>query len=106
MSMATSVRNPKVKKDHLVVAVRTVPSSADIIRTTDFVKSDTLFNCVEIDGIAVYQVFRGGKVVASYPAPTVISCRMSVRPFRTHKVTFVRRVEYADGKAPKAAKKS
>jgi hypothetical protein len=101
--MAVSVKAKKPKKEYLVVAVRTVPSSADVIRTTDFVKADKEFDCVEIDGIAVYQVWRGGKVVASYPAPNVISCRMSIRPFRTTKVSFVRRVEYADGKAPKRA---
>jgi hypothetical protein len=99
--MATSVKTKKPKTDYLVVAVRTVPSSADVLRTTDFIKSDASFDCVEIDGIAVYQVYRKGKVVASYPAPTVISCRMSIRPFRTNKVSFVRRVEYVDGKAPK-----
>jgi hypothetical protein len=100
MYMATGVKAPKPKQEFLVVAVRTVPSSPDIIRSTDFIKADKEFSVVEVDGIAVYQVSRKGKIVASYPAPNVISCRMSIRPFRTRKVTFVRRVEYAAGKSP------
>jgi len=98
--MAVSVKAKKPKQVALVVAVRTVPSSPDVIRTTDFHRTDKEFDVVEVDGIAVYRIFRKDKVVASYPAPNVISCRMSTRPFRTHKVTFVRRVEYADGKSP------
>jgi len=94
--MAVSVKTKKPVEKSLVVAVRTIPSTDNIERTTDFHKADVPFSVVEIDGIAVYQVHRKGQVVASYPAPTVISCRMSTRKFRTPKVTFVRRVEYVD----------
>lgn len=92
--MAVSVKPLKKVAKHVVVAVRTVPP-VGIERTTDFIKadSDKPFDCVEIDGIAVYQVYRKGVVRYSYPAPTVISVRTSTRPFRTKKVTFVRRLE-------------
>jgi hypothetical protein len=90
MHMAVSVRDKKPKSS--AVAVRTLPPSTDIERTTDFYRADS-FDCVEVDGIAVYQVHRGDKVVASYPASMVVGIRMSPRPFRTDKVTFVRRIE-------------
>jgi hypothetical protein len=103
MSMATSVKSgAKSKTKTLVVAVRTIPSVSGIERTTDFHKTDVPFTVVEIDGIAVYQVHRKGQVVASYPAPTVISCRMSNRKFRTGKVVFVRRIERVGGSAKKS----
>lgn len=95
--MAVSVKSSKPKVKSLVVAVRTVPSVAGIERSTDFHKTDTPFTVVEIDGIAVYQVHRKGVVVASYPAPTVISVRMSTRKFSGPKVVFVRRIERVGG---------
>jgi hypothetical protein len=100
MPMATSVKSKPKSDKVLVVAVRTVPP-AGIERTTDFHKVDAPFSVVEIDGIAVYQVHRKGQIVASYPAPTVISCRMSNRKFRTHKVVFVRRIERVGGSVKK-----
>ena len=98
--MAVSVKSPKPKREFAIVAVRTVPP-ADLQRSTDFVKADKdkPFDCIEIDGIAVYRVFRKGDVVASYPAPTVIGVRLSNRPFSHKKTVFVRRIERLKGVA-------
>lgn len=102
MAVSVKSKSDKPKTKSLVVAVRTVPSVSGIERSTDFHKTDAPFTVVEIDGIAVYQVHRKGVVVASYPAPTVISCRMSSRKFRTGKVVFVRRIERVGGTAKKS----
>jgi hypothetical protein len=102
--MATSVKSGAKPVKTLAVAVRTMPPQG-VERTTDFIKVDDAskpFDTVEVDGIAIYRIFRGGKVVASYPAPTVISCRTTNRKFRTAKVVFVRRIERVGGSVKKS----
>ncbi len=96
-------RKPKVPQ--IAIAVRTVPP-VGIERTTDFhkVDADKPYDCIEVDGIAIYRVFRKGKVRGEYPAANVISIRPTNRPFRTGKVVFVRRIERVAGAAKVAHK--
>jgi hypothetical protein len=101
--MAVSVKSKAPKVPSVAIAVRTV-APVGIERTTDFHKADQSkpYDCIEVDGIAIYRVFRKGKVVGEYPAPTVISIRPTNRKFRTGKVVFVRRIERVGGAAKKS----